>query len=143
LNWIASGWQLSGIYRRSSGPVINILAGSDRALTGQLGFFAGQAYQRADQILPDNQAYTPGAGGPMTFWLNPAAFRVPALGTFGNYYRNYLTYVPVWSFEMALSPALRVAESNRFAFGAVSFGVMNSCRSGPLRVTELLWSLLA
>ncbi|PYS13421.1 MAG: hypothetical protein DMG15_11255 [Acidobacteria bacterium] len=131
LDWIASGWQLSGIYRRSSGPVINILAGSDRALTGQLGFFAGQAYQRADQILPDNQAYTPGAGGPMTFWLNPAAFRVPALGTFGNYYRNNLTYVPEWSFDMALSRTFRVSESNRFEIRAEAFNLTNSFRPGP------------
>jgi len=131
LDWIASSWQLSGIYRRSSGQVLNILAGSDRALTGQLGFFAGQAYQRADQVLPNSQAYTPGAGGPMTFWLNPAAFRVPALGTFGNYYRNNLTYVPEWSFDMALSRSFRVSESNRFEIRAEAFNVTNSFRPGP------------
>ena len=54
----------------------------------------------------------------MTFWLNPAAFRVPALGTFGNYYRNNLTYVPEWSFDMALSRTFRVSESNRFEIRA-------------------------
>ena len=132
---VASNWQLSGIYRLSSGQVLNIVAGSDRALTGQLGFLAAQAYQRADQILPNSQAYTPGAGGPMTFWLNPAAFRVPALGTFGNYYRNNLTYLPEWSFDMALSRSFRVSESNRFEIRAEAFNVTNSFRPGPAPVS--------
>ena len=67
----------------------------------------------------------------MTFWLNPAAFRVPALGTFGNYYRNNLTYVPEWSFDMALSRTFRVSESNRFEIRAEAFNLTNSFRPGP------------
>ena len=130
LRLIASGWQLSGIYRWSSGQPLNLMSGSDRALTGQLGFFNGAAYQRADQVLPNDQAYTPGAGGPFSLWLNPAAFKVPALGTFGNNRRNSILYVPTWSFDVALSRPFRINESQRMEVRVEAFNVTNSFRAG-------------
>ena len=104
--------------------------GSDRALTGQLGFFNGSAYQRADQVLPGDQSYTPGAGGPLSLWLNPAAFKVPSLGTFGNYRRNRVVYVPAWSFDVALSRSFRLKESQRVEVRVEAFNVTNSFRAG-------------
>jgi hypothetical protein len=123
---LASDWQLAGIYRWSSGVPLNIVAGSDRALDGQLGFFAGSAYQRADQVLPNDQAVTPGAGGPMSQWLNKAAFAVPALGTIGNSRRNEITYPATWSFDTALSRSFAIRESQRLEVRADAFNVLNS-----------------
>ena len=50
LRMIATGWTLSGIYRRNSGSPLDIIAGSDRALNGVQGFINNTQYQRGNQI---------------------------------------------------------------------------------------------
>jgi Carboxypeptidase regulatory-like domain len=124
---LASGWTLSGIYRWSSGQPIDISAGSDRALTGQLGFFSGAVYQRADQLSADAYA---GHSGPFGQWFNPDAFKPPALGTLGSYTRNSVAYPGTFAFDMALSRSFRVTESQHVEVRAEAFNVTNSFRPG-------------
>jgi hypothetical protein len=139
LRLAASGWALSGLYNWSSGAPLNILAGSDRALDGQLGFFSGAAYQRADQVLPNDQAYslegTPAPAGSNGQWLNPLALKVPVLGTIGNYRRNNLVGPSTWSFNASLSRAFRVTESQRVELRAEAFNLTNSFRPGTPNIS--------
>ena len=72
LRMIATGWRISGIYRKSSGSFLTITSGVDRALTGI-------SSQRAQQVLEN-----PYGDKSLTNYLNPAAFTLPALGTLGN-----------------------------------------------------------
>jgi len=127
---IASDWTLSGIYRIASGQPLNLVAGSDRALHGDLSFFSGGTFQRADQLLPNDQAYVAGAGGPLSQYLTKAAFAVPALGTVGNYHRNNLVYPSIWGLDLALSRAFRITEGQRLEVRADSFNVTNSFHPG-------------
>lgn len=133
---IATGWTLSGIYRRASGQPLDILAGSDRALNGVQGFIFGQQYQRGNQISAT--PYADKTGGPLTSWLDRAAFDIPALGTLGNYRRNSVVGPATWSFDMALSRAFRFRESQRLEFRAEAFNVTNSFR--PLNPNTTLTS---
>jgi Carboxypeptidase regulatory-like domain len=128
---IGSGWTLSGIYRWSSGAPLNLLAGSDRALHGDISFFSGATFQRANQLMPNDQAYVSGGGGPLSQWLNPSAFAVPALGTVGNYGRDNLVYPSIWGLDMALSRAFRLTESQHLEIRADAFNVSNSFHPGP------------
>lgn len=132
LRWAASDWKLSGIYRWQAGQPIDISAGSDRAMNGQLSYFAGSAYQRANQLVPNDQAYNPDAGGPLSFWFKQSAFGLPALGTLGNYSRYNLVGPARWSFDMALSREFRVRESKSIEVRAEAFNVTNSFRPGVL-----------
>jgi hypothetical protein len=125
LRIIASGWSLSGIYRRSSGSPLNILAGSDRALSGIQQVTGGQI-QRGDQI--NANAYADQSGRPLTNWFDRAAFGIPALGTLGNYRRNSLVGPPTWSFDLSLARAFRFREDERLEFRAEAFNVFNSFR---------------
>ena len=133
---IATGWTLSGIYRRASGQPLDILAGSDRALNGVQGFIFGQQYQRGNQMSAT--PYADKTGGPLTNWLDRAAFDIPALGTLGNYRRNSVVGPATWSFDMALSRAFRFRESQRMEFRAEAFNVTNSFR--PLNPNTTLTS---
>ena len=54
---------------------------------------------------------------------------------FNKGYRNNLTYLPEWSFDMALSRSFRASESNRFEIRAEAFNVTNSFRPGPAPVS--------
>jgi hypothetical protein len=121
LRAIATGWRLSGIYRFSSGAPLTVTAGTDRALNGIGG-------QRADQILAS--PYGDKSGGPMTQFLNSAAFAVPALGTFGNLGRFNIRGVNTWAFDLSLSRIFQVRENQRFEFRAEAYNILNSFRPG-------------
>ena len=68
------GWQLSGVSQIQTGLPINITLAPDRAGTGVTG---GQRPELVGDPLSG-----PGVGGRQ--YLNPAAFALPAAGTFGN-----------------------------------------------------------
>src|SRR5215475_8344070 len=117
MRMIASDWRLSGIYRWSSGAPLNIVSGTDQALTGT-------NLQRANQILAD--PYKDRSGRPYTQWVNPAAFAAPLLGTYANVGRNSLVGPATWQFDMALSRAFNIHEAQRFEIRAEAFNVTNS-----------------
>jgi hypothetical protein len=117
MRMIASDWRLSGIYRWSSGAPLNIVSGTDQALTGT-------NLQRTNQILAD--PYKDRSGRPYTQWVNPAAFAAPALGTYGNVGWNSLVGPATWQFDMALSRAFNIHEAQRFEIRAEAFNVTNS-----------------
>jgi Carboxypeptidase regulatory-like domain len=120
LHAVASGWSLSGIYRLSSGQPITVISGSDRALTGVNN-------QRADQVL--GNPYLDKSLRPMSQFLNPAAFALPALGTEGNVGRGSIRGVPIWAFDMGLSRSFSVRESQKLEFRAEAYNVTNSFRA--------------
>jgi hypothetical protein len=121
LRLLATGWRLSGIYRRSAGSPIDVGAGTDRAMTALSG-------QRANQILAN--PFGDKSGGPMSSYLNPAAFAQPAIGTNGNMGRNSLQGPGTWAFDASVSRIFRFRESQRIEFRAEAYNVTNSFRPG-------------
>jgi hypothetical protein len=115
LRTLATGWRLSGIYRRSTGSYMTINTGLDRALTGEAGV------QRANQILED-----PYGDSDSLNYLNPVAFAQPALGTYGNMSPNNIQGPGTWQFDMALSRTFVVREGQRLEFRGEAFNVTNS-----------------
>ena len=71
---MTGGWQVSGILSARSGSYFTVTTGVDQALTGLA------TNQRANQILDD--PFMPDRS--FSQWLNPAAFQLPALGTYGT-----------------------------------------------------------
>jgi hypothetical protein len=122
---LATGWRLSGIYRKSAGSPLNILAGTDRALTGVI---RGTGPQRGEQVLAN--PYGNRSAGPLASYLNPAAFALPALGTLGNIGRNSVQGPGTWAFDIALSREFRLRENQRLNVRAEAFNVTNSFRPG-------------
>jgi hypothetical protein len=123
---VASGWKFSGIYSFSSGSPLNILAGTDRALTGI-------SDQRANQINGD--PYKDKSAGPLSQFLNSAAFAQPDTGTRGNVGRNTVQGPSTWGFDMGVSRAFNFRESQRFEFRAEAFNILNSFRPGNPNTT--------
>jgi hypothetical protein len=118
---LATGWRLSGIYRRSSGDPLTVTAGSDRALNGV-------SNQRANQLLAN--PFEDKSAGPLSRYLNPTAFADPALGTVGNMGRNNIQGPTTWAFDMALSRSFAFRENQRLEFRAEAYNVTNSFRPG-------------
>jgi hypothetical protein len=121
MRMLGTGWRLSGIYRRSSGAMLNVVNGVDRSLTGILD-------QRPNQVLRD--LYEDRDAGPMSRYLNPAAFALPDLGTRGNIGRNIVQGPWTWQFDTALSRVFRFRENQRLEFRAEAYNLTNSFRPG-------------
>ena len=114
---LASGWQISAITRIVSGPFRNTDTGIDQALSGTLTALD----QRPDQVLGD--PYLPNKG--INGWLNPAAFRQPALGTYGNAGSRNILGPGVVRFDMGVTRTFAIRENKSLQFRAEAFNVAN------------------
>jgi hypothetical protein len=120
LRMLATGWRLSGIYRRSSGSMLDVTSGIDRALTGITA-------QRPNRVLSD--LYKDRSSGPMTQYVNPSAFELPPVGSRGNLGRNAIQGPPTWQFDAALSRVFQFRETQKLEFRAEAYNVTNSFRA--------------
>ena len=105
-------WQLSGIVLAHSGGRFHVNTGQDNALTGQ-------ANQRPDQVLDDpylKQGYR---------YLNPAAFKFPAPGTYGNLKSNSLVGPNWFNLDLGLVRSFRTGGERQLQFRAEVFNVLN------------------
>jgi hypothetical protein len=126
LRILASGWRLSGIYRTSAGAPLTVVTGVDRALDTV-------ANQRPNQVL--GNPYDDTSTGPLTRYLNPAAFAQPALGTYGNMSPLNIRGPRTWQFDTALSRMFKVREAQTLEFRAEAYNITNSFRPGNPNVT--------
>ncbi len=118
LHRLATGWRLSGIYRKSSGGWLTITSGQDRSLSGVSG-------QRALQIMAN-----PYGDKSLKNYLNPAAFALPALGSYGNMGVNTIQGPGSWQFDVSLVRAFQLRETQKLEARVEAFNVTNSFRPG-------------
>jgi hypothetical protein len=114
LNMIASGWQLSGIVRRQTGNYSTVTTGVDNALTGV-------GNQRAIQLLAD--PYDPNPT--VDHYLNPAAFRPPASGTYSSLGAFTIVNPSTLQIDIGLSRTFQVREAQNIQFRWEVFNVPN------------------
>ena len=86
------------------------------------------ANQRPNQILGD--PYDDRSSGPLTRYLNPAAFAQPAFGTYGNMGPLNIHGPRTWQFDTALSRIFKVREAQTLEFRAEAYNLTNSFRPG-------------
>jgi hypothetical protein len=117
LRAVATGWRLSGIYKKQSGRWFSILSGQDRLLDTS-------GSQRGQQILENPY----GDRSSLNNYLNPKAFTLPELGSYGNMATNNIEGPGSFQFDLALSRTFRVRENQRLEFRAEAFNVTNTFR---------------
>ena len=77
--------------------------------------------QRVNQLRED-----PYGDKSVSNYLSPAAFELPAMGTFGNAGSGSVAGPGTWQFDIALSRSFQLRESQRVEFRAEAFNVTNS-----------------
>jgi hypothetical protein len=113
LRALASNWRISGIVKLQSGSFFFIDCGCDRANTEE-------SPQYANQLLSN----VFGDGTPANY-LNPAAFGLPAVGTYGNMGRNTIQGPGIFTLDMGLTRQFGISENQTLEFRAEVFNLPN------------------
>jgi hypothetical protein len=112
LGMLTRDWQVSTIVAARSGVHFNVRTGVDNALSGA-------ANQRPDKVLDD--PYLKDGNR----WLNPAAFRAPAPGTYGNLAVFSLVGPEWFNVDMGVTRSFRLAGEQQLQFRAEIFNLLN------------------
>jgi hypothetical protein len=111
------GWQVSGITTLQSGPPVpRILIGTSGSQRGNRANLVGDP--RAGEIR------YPTPGGP-PYWFDPAAFALPALGTYGNSPRSPMRLPGRNQTDLALSKNFYFLTNKRLQFRADAINAFN------------------
>jgi hypothetical protein len=129
LRILASDWQVAPILQIKSAQFFSVLAGPDRALSTVPGQPASLVNTNP---YPANQS--------VDHWLNPAAFQMPALGTYGNLGLNNMKGPGVFQLNIALSRNFVIAEHKTLQLRAEAFNLPNHLNPftpgiGPISTT--------
>jgi len=121
---ILGGWEMSGIWTARTGRMLTI--GISRS-SGDVP--DGNTSGQRPNIVPGVSIYP--AGGP-TFaqWFNPAAFAIPARGTWGNAGRAIATGPGLVQVDFSLQKDTRLAEGKALVFRIETFNLFNRTQAG-------------
>jgi len=124
-NWalrgVAGGWQFSGIVSAQTGGPLTLEAGLDQSKTG-IG------YDRAVLVSRDATVYGAGACGsvaPCVSYINPKAFALPAVGTFGNVGKGTFRSPGLFNWDMGLHKSFAIGERWNVQFRGEFFNATN------------------
>src|SRR5581483_4502531 len=111
---LASNWEFAPIMSIRSGSFFSVLAVPDQNQTT----VPGQPPQLSStNVYPANRN--------VDHWLNPAAFDLPALGTYGNLGLNNLVGPGTFQLNLALSRNFPMGEKRSFQLRGEAFNLPN------------------
>src|SRR6516164_879184 len=118
LAWPQATSQISGTVRDQSGLAI---PGAEVKVT-----------QTVNQVMPNAYASNKGtANGNATInWLNPAAFAIPAMGTYGTTADGIVVGPGLIQLNMALSRTFKIRERTAFQIRGEAFNLPNHLNPG-------------
>lgn len=123
---IFGGWQWSSIATARTGLPVNVVINRpNSALPDQ---FSVSGSERPD-LVPGVSLTPPGGATPQN-WINPAAFAVPANGTFGDAGRNLVRAPGLWQLDSALAKSIGLTERVSLQLRAEVFNLFNRAQYG-------------
>lgn len=124
--WILGGWQANGIFSAQTGSPFTVTSGQDRALSGT-------GTQRANLVGDPHLDTGRSRSDLITQFFDPAAFALPALGTYGNAGRNLLSGPGSWNLDFALFKGFSITETMKLNFRWEMFNALNHANLGTPR----------
>ncbi len=121
---VLGGWELSGIWTMRTGRPLNITVSRS---TSDLP--DGNSREPRPNLVPGVSIYP--VGGPtFSHWLNPAAFAMPASGTWGNLGRHIGRGPGLAQVDLALQKKVPLVEGKDLNFRIEAFNVLNRTQPG-------------
>jgi hypothetical protein len=124
LRTMFGAWEITSITGGRTGLPVNVTV----VRRGSTVPDGNTASQRPD-LVPGVSLIPPG-GSTAGLWINPAAFTVPAAGTFGNAPRNAVRGPAIWQADAALAKRFMLSETLGFQFRAEVFNLFNRAQLG-------------
>ncbi len=119
LRAILGGWSLSGLAMARTGRPVNVTI--RRAASDVPG---GNTSSQRPDVVPGVSLVPPG-GQSIAQWINPAAFRIPAPGTFGNAGRNIARGPGLNQLDVGVTRRFSLGERAAIEFRSEIFNVFN------------------
>ncbi|HWZ49949.1 MAG TPA: carboxypeptidase regulatory-like domain-containing protein [Granulicella sp.] len=120
---LAGGWSVNSVLSARAGmPVILSLSRDSSELPD------GNFYNQRPDRVPGVLLYQANRG--TARWFNPAAFSLPAVGSWGNAGRNILNGPALWQDDSAVEKTFHVTERNNVIFRAEAFNLFNRAQYG-------------
>lgn len=116
------GWELSGISQFQSGQPGSIFGSVDQAGVGTGN--GSQPFNVSGNTGGTNKAFSLN-NTDQNFWFNPAAFSLPAAGTFGNAGKGILRGPDSQIWNLAMRKNFRVTERMRFQLRGEAYNFLN------------------
>ncbi|HTB14867.1 MAG TPA: carboxypeptidase regulatory-like domain-containing protein [Bryobacteraceae bacterium] len=123
---LLGGWRISAIGTAQTGLPVNIT--TDRSNGSVPGAFAISGEERPNYVY--GVPLTPPGGSTPNEWMNPAAFSIPASGTFGNLGRNAFRAPRISQLDLACAKDVLLGERMAVRFRADLFNVFNRAQFG-------------
>ncbi len=123
---LLGNWEVSAIGTTQSGLPVNITI--DRSNASVPGLYAVSGSERPDYV--GGQSLTPAGDSTPSRWINPAAFAVPANGTFGNLGRNAFRARGITQVDLGVSKFVPVSERLSIRFRGDLFNLTNRAQYG-------------
>ncbi len=126
-NRVVSGWQFNTIVSLLDGFPFTPQIGSNRSGDG-------------DTRNPDRPSVNPAFSGPVVLgspnqWFNPAAFKLPTAGTYGNLGRGVYSGPGLAEVDASLFKTTAITERTNLQFRAEFFNVLNHANFGTPNAT--------
>src|SRR5215471_3572624 len=118
------GWSLSGVGSMRTGLPLTVTA-SRKATDLPDG---NSANQLADRVL--GVSLIPPGGRTIDRWINPAAFAIPAVGTWGSAGKNIVDGPGLFQIDTALSRIVNITEKTNLTLRMEVFNVFNHPQLG-------------
>lgn len=121
---VLGGWEMSGIWTARTGRMLTV--GISRSSADAPD---GNTSAQRPNIVPGVSLY-PEGGPTFSQWFNPAAFAIPARGTWGNAGRAIATGPGLVQVDFALQKNTRLAEGKALVFRIEMFNLFNRTQAG-------------
>ena len=125
---VAGGWQLTTLALARSGFPVNVLLPSN----------VTSPYGNSGTLRPNlvpGVSTVPAGGRTRAEWINPAAFSLPAAGTFGDAPRDLLPGPGTWQVDTGVAKMFPIGERANVEFRSEFFNVFNHTQYGPPNAT--------
>lgn len=121
---IFGAWEFNSIVDARTGFPVNVTIDRNSADVPD-----GNSNNQRPNLVPGVSLIPPG-GQTISEWINPAAFSIPAPGTFGDAPRNIARGPGAWQIDMSLAKHMSLTERLQMQFRAEVFNIFNHPQYG-------------
>lgn len=126
---LVGSWEVTSMALARTGFPVNVLVNRDSSEVPD-----GNSTDQRPDLVP-GVPLTPPGGKKVENWINPAAFAMPASGTFGSAPRDAVTGPGEWQIDLGMSKEIVFTERARMQFRSEFFNVFNHPQYGLPQAT--------